>query len=264
MKTDRRRALIFGALAADAVLGVTLAAVFHHVWIAFAVFFPAHLWLLYEILSPYSTGLGPLVTRFDTREREVWLTIDDGPAPEETPRLLELLDRHGAKATFFVIGERAAKNPDLVRRLLEAGHTLGNHTATHPQAWFWALTKNRLRSEIEGWFDRVESATQQGWVRDHTLLFRSPVGMKPPGLHPVLSEFGLKLIGWSARGRDGVDHCDVGAALARIVKNIAPGAIVVIHESRGHAPELLERLLDWLSREGYRCVLPGETRAEAR
>src|SRR3546814_7752591 len=79
--------------------------------------------------------------------RRVWLTFDDGPS-DDTPALLDLLDAHGAKATFFLVGERAAARPGLVRGIVARGHGLGNHSHGHPQAWFWALGPARMRREI--------------------------------------------------------------------------------------------------------------------
>src|SRR5882757_7713989 len=80
---------------------------------------------------------GPVVTRFATPRREVWLTIDDGPDPEDTPQLLTLLATHDAHATFFVIGERAAAHPALIRAITDAGHEVAHHTYTHPLRTFW-------------------------------------------------------------------------------------------------------------------------------
>src|SRR3546814_18680167 len=76
------------------------------------------------------------------------LTIDDGPSAD-TAAILDLLDAHAAKATFFLVGERASARPDVVREIVRRGHTLGNHSATHPSAWFWALGPRRMAAEIE-------------------------------------------------------------------------------------------------------------------
>ena len=89
--------------------------------------------------------------------RVVWLTIDDGPHPEDTPRLLEILAEYQARATFFFIGERAAQHPDLVRRVIESGHQIGNHTQHHRARTFWAAGPRRVRSEISLCSDTLES-----------------------------------------------------------------------------------------------------------
>ena len=89
------------------------------------------------------------MTRFETPRREVWLTIDDGPDPVHTPKMLALLRDFEAKATFFVIGQRAAQFPDLVKAIRDAGHEVANHTATHPSASFWAFTPRQIAREID-------------------------------------------------------------------------------------------------------------------
>src|SRR5580704_4313056 len=90
-------------------------------------FFSADLYLLYCLLAPSSQRLLPVRTRFATERREVLLTIDDGPDPEDTPRILALLDRFGARAAFFLIGEKAARHPELVAEILRRGHEVGHH-----------------------------------------------------------------------------------------------------------------------------------------
>ena len=86
------------------------------------------IWSVVAFLTVYSVR-----TRMSRREPTVYLSFDDGPHPEHTPRLLELLRKHGAKATFFLIGDQAEKHPDIVRRIVEEGHTIGNHSMTHPR-----------------------------------------------------------------------------------------------------------------------------------
>src|SRR5690606_18061880 len=106
-----------------------------------------HLGFVWGTLRPGSRLFGPVATRFDTAAPEVWLTIDDGPSPD-TAAILDLLDAHGAKATFFLVGERARARPDLVRDIAVRGHGIGNHSHTHPQARFWALGPGAMRREI--------------------------------------------------------------------------------------------------------------------
>src|SRR3546814_747229 len=97
-----------------------------------------HLAFLWGALRPRSAMYGPVLSHLPVTDRRVWLTIDDGPS-DDTPALLDLLEAHGAKATFFLVGERAAARPDLVRGIAARGHGIGKHSHGHPQAWFWAL-----------------------------------------------------------------------------------------------------------------------------
>jgi len=209
-------------------------------------------------LSPRSQLLMPALLRLPTREKAVWLTIDDGPS-DETPAILDLLEAHGAKATFFLVGERAAARPDRVREILRRGHGIGNHSASHPARWFWALGPRRMRREVDE-TQRILGAiagTPPHW-------FRAVVGMSNPFLAAPLKAHGLTRVAWSARGFDGVAG-DPQAVVARIERDLAPGAIVLLHEGAAHGGNLatLAALLARLDALGYRAVLPETLMARA-
>jgi peptidoglycan/xylan/chitin deacetylase (PgdA/CDA1 family) len=190
--------------------------------------------------------------------KQVWLTIDDGPDAEDTPRLLDALDRRGARATFFFIGEKAARHPELVAEVVRRGHALGNHTMSHAQFWFWAFGPGAARREIVECQAELAKAggVAPGW-------FRAPAGLKNPWVHEVVEAEGLRLAGWSARGLDGVD-ADKARVLERLKRAVRPGTIILMHEGRRDlqgerlAPQVLDELLRWLDGNGYRCVLPDE------
>ena len=103
-----------------------------------------HAAYLYGSLRANSRMFGPVATRFVPAGDEVWLTIDDGPTPEDTPRLLDLLDAAGARATFFVRGDSAEKFPDLIRDIVGRGHGIANHTYSHPQYSFWCAPPRKV------------------------------------------------------------------------------------------------------------------------
>ncbi|HEY8900034.1 MAG TPA: polysaccharide deacetylase family protein [Chthoniobacterales bacterium] len=194
---------------------------------------------------------GPLVRRFRTESREVWLTIDDGPHPDTTPGILETLRRHGAKATFFVIGRNAANHPELLQAIVRDGHSLGNHTASHPAASFWSAGPGRIAREIDGATAAVESAGLPA-----PRYFRSPVGMTNLFVAPALANRGLLRIGWSSRAFDTRPQSPA-AVVTRIMRTCRPGAIILLHE-RGPAAagRSLGPLLIRLEENGYRCILP--------
>ena len=213
----------------------------------------SHMPFLWATLWPGSRLFGPVLTRLPLAgdDRRVWLTIDDGPSTE-TRALLDLLDAHGAKATFFLVGERAAQRPDDVREIARRGHGIGNHSATHPQAWFWALGPRRMAREI---------ARTQETLRDLAGAaphwFRAVVGMANPFAAAPLQRAGLARVAWSARGFDGVGKAP-GQVVARIARDLAPGAIVLLHEGGAatRSVETLRLLLERLRAEGWRTVLP--------
>lgn len=211
----------------------------------------SHAAALWGTLRPDSRLFGPVLTRLPTRARVVWLTIDDGPS-DDTPAILDLLDAHGAKATFFVVGERARARPELLREIVRRGHDLGNHSDTHPQAWFWALGPSRMRREIDATQQAIAEITGASprW-------FRAVVGMANPFLAAPLRAHGLARVGWSARGYDAVVATPADV-VARIERELAPGAIVLLHEGAAHgrSVETLALLLKRIDELGYRCVLP--------
>lgn len=206
---------------------------------------------------PNNRWFGPVITCFRTTRREVWLTIDDGPDPHDTPKILDLLSRHQARATFFLIGKRAARHPELVREILRRGHTLGNHTFNHPQASFWMAHPPRLRKEIDHCAEVLSAISPQAELCG----FRAPVGMVNLFLHPVLHRRPSRLIGWSARGFDSV-WTDPQKIVGRIWPGVAPGAIILLHEGNHPPgdppvnPRSLELLLDRLKSAGYAAVIP--------
>lgn len=219
-------------------------------------------WLLLSLLAPNFSGLVPTATRFATKEREIWLTLDDGPEPATTGPMLDLLERHGARATFFLIGEKAAAHPALVAEIRARGHTLGNHTHTHPLASFWLAGPWRTAREIDACDAALRRALPPGSVDAApapTPWFRAPAGVKNFFLRRALARRDRVLIGWSARAREEYGAA-CGAPLRRLTRAIKPGAILLLHEAPPpHAPArvaLLSALLEHLSATGYRCVLP--------
>jgi peptidoglycan/xylan/chitin deacetylase (PgdA/CDA1 family) len=211
----------------------------------------SHMLLLYPTLRPNAQWLGPVITHFATPRKEVWLTIDDGPT-EDTRAVLDLLDRHGVKATFFVKGDLAERNAEVVREMLKREHTAANHTHTHPSRSFWCLPPGRVAGEIDA-CNRVIAAaagTAPRW-------FRAPVGMKNFTVHPALARRGMRLIGWTARGFDAV-RSNAPEILARILPHLCAGAIIVLHQGREHSLRVLEHVIVALKERGYAFVIPDD------
>jgi peptidoglycan/xylan/chitin deacetylase (PgdA/CDA1 family) len=222
-------------------------------WGAAACFFGPDLFLLFQIFAPAAQGLGPVFTRFETNAAETWLTIDDGPDPEDTPRILDLLDRHQARATFFLVGIRAAQFPALVGEILRRGHDVGHHTHTHPIRSFWCAGPRRLGAELDQTSAALRAAgAQPRW-------FRPPVGFKNLLLHRALAARNLTCVAWNVRSFDSISS-DPECVARRVMKQLKPGSIILMHEGPVLNPavrvQALERVLTSLTQRGFRCVLP--------
>lgn len=232
---------------------VLLATQFRYPWLIAAAL-GIHACFFYAVVAPSCGWFGPVATRFRPQGSEVWLTIDDGPAGEASLRLADEMTRRGVRATFFVKGENLARAPEIGRALVAAGHTLANHTQTHPAQWFWLLRPTRLRAEIDDCNDALHWAgvAVRRW-------FRSPVGLKNVFLQPALLQRGMRFVGWSVRGGDGV-KCDPEAVARKVGQEVSPGAIVLLHEGRARSNEAILRAIDELLARGYRFVIPGDER----
>lgn len=208
-----------------------------------------HLGLLATTLWPGSTPFCPAVRRFPAPERTVILTIDDGPCPD-TPAFLDLLDRHHAKAVFFLIGQRAAADPAAVQAITGRGHAVENHTLTHPSWTFWAYGPARQRREIG---ETSVLLTRLGGRPPR--WFRAPAGFRNPFTGALLREAGLGYMGWAARGFD-TRETNPDKIVARLRGGFQSGAVLLIHQGHPHSLAVLKTLLAALKAENYRCILP--------
>jgi peptidoglycan/xylan/chitin deacetylase (PgdA/CDA1 family) len=255
------RALLLGFTALAPIVSLLL--IRTNAVLALAPLFVSHLLLLYATLVANCQWWGPVVRRFQTSEREVWLTIDDGPSPEDTNKMLDLLEQFEAKATFFVIGARAEKYPHLITEILAHGHQIANHTYEHPSRSFWCAAPGRIEREIDRCSETLRTTPERP-----AIFFRAPAGLKNPFVHPALERRGLSLIGWTVRGLDTVRRDPVRVA-ERIEKGTAPGAIILLHEGKRtkseteFSPRCLELTLQRLAARGYRFVIPAPTQLRA-
>ncbi|WP_234361580.1 polysaccharide deacetylase family protein [Plantactinospora sp. BB1] len=192
---------------------------------------------------------------FGVAGQSVALTVDDGPHPEWTPRILDLLDRHRIRATFFLIGARVAEHPGLARRIRDAGHLVGNHSMTHPQP-FAALPAPRLRSEIVAAQRQIEDA-----AGTTPRLFRAPGGNWSSTVLRTTADLGLVPVDWTVNPSDwrspGVDR------IVRRLSRCRPGHVLLCHDGGGDRSQTvaaLETVLPRLLDRGLRFVVPGADR----
>jgi peptidoglycan/xylan/chitin deacetylase (PgdA/CDA1 family) len=176
-------------------------------------------------LNEYLMGrmLGP-ISSIATAERVAALTFDDGPDPDATPRLLEVLEGHRARATFFMVGKAAQRHPDLVHRVAAGGHVIGNHSWDHPSLPL--LSGKERRMQIHAC---ARALTPYGRP-----LFRAPYGHLSAPLSLEAMMLGYQVIGWSGNGQDWLDH-DAQVIFERLIQKLHPGGIIVLHDALYHA-----------------------------
>jgi peptidoglycan/xylan/chitin deacetylase (PgdA/CDA1 family) len=217
-----------------------------------------HLVLGLAGMWPRSTLIGSNLRRLpeDSAARgEIALTFDDGPDPVVTPIVLDLLDRHEAKASFFCVGVKAAAHPSIVQEIARRGHSVENHTQTHPAA-FAAYGVRRLRREIE-----CSQETLAAICGRRPTFFRAPAGLRSPLLDPILARRGLQYVSWTRRAFDTIDHNPV-TVLKRLAHGLAAGDVLALHDApatlaRNELPvvrEVLPRLLDKMEAAKLRPV----------
>jgi peptidoglycan/xylan/chitin deacetylase (PgdA/CDA1 family) len=252
------RALAVKAAALAAILAVLELAPVTWRWPTIAAVIVATIgFLTYAVWHPHSRFFAPIVDRVGGDS--VALTFDDGPDPVFTPQILDVLAAHGAHATFFVLGVRAAEHPALVQRIVDEGHALGTHTYSHRIAFHFS-TPAAAAKEISDGVASVEA------VVPHTrlTLFRPPQGLRTPMFGSAWKRFaraGFVCVTWSVKALDSF-ATTADKIVARVTPRLEAGAIVAMHDGMGlggghdRTPTIaaLDRLLTTCEARGLRCV----------
>ena len=181
-----------------------------------------------------------LTWQMPNEDKSLYLTFDDGPSPETTPLILEILDSYNAKATFFCVGENVDKHPGSFRMYIEAGHKVGNHSYSHPKGW---------ETDTDNYLANVQKCSE---VVKST-LFRPPYGKMTRSQQKALRE-NYDIIMWTVLSRDYDSAVDAKTCLAKTWKYTRPGAIVLFHDSTKTIEKLkyvLPEYLDRAVKSGY-------------
>jgi peptidoglycan/xylan/chitin deacetylase (PgdA/CDA1 family) len=179
----------------------------------------------YQSMAPMGQWYGRTFTGARQSSRQIALTYDDGPNDPHTLRLLEVLARHEARATFFVIGRYVRERPELVRQIVRAGHAVGNHTFTHPLLTF--KSEREIRQELSQCSAALEDAIGQP-----SQLFRPPFGGRRPAVLRIARELGLEPVMWNITGYDW--NAPPAAEIERkVARHIRGGDVVLLHDG-GH------------------------------
>jgi peptidoglycan/xylan/chitin deacetylase (PgdA/CDA1 family) len=224
-----------------------------YIWFASAgwFFFILILFITATILigSSFIISSGVYVTTIckgNKNKNEIAITFDDGPG-EQTKKILNLLDQHKAKATFFLTGRNADLHKDMVSEIAQKQHSIGNHTYSH-KSWFPLIGTNKINEELNKTQNTIASVT--GYK---PIYFRPPYGITNPFIARALKKFNFKTIGWSIRSLDTVIK-DPEKIIKRILKKIGPGAIILMHDDTINAVYVLEKLLIYCQQNNLKAV----------
>lgn len=187
---------------------------------------PTPLWQRGSALREHYLGT---VTGCQTQERIVALTFDDGPMPESTPHILDMLELYDVKATFFLLGQNVADHPQIARAIVKRGHAIGNHTFNHPR--LADLNPVQVARELRRCQRTIEDA-----VGASPALMRPPYGAQSPGAALTARMMGHTIVHWSVSGDDWLG--DPATLVAeRVLAKVTPGSIVLLHDGWTPTPE---------------------------
>jgi peptidoglycan/xylan/chitin deacetylase (PgdA/CDA1 family) len=189
-----------------------------------------------------------VIRNITTQEKILFLTFDDGPIPEVTPSVLDLLKQYNAKATFFCIGENVQKHSDVYNRIILEGHSTGNHTFNHLNGW---KTKTKDYLENISRCDLALNSKQQ--TTNNKPLFRPPYGRITPSQYSILNTQ-YSIILWDVLSKDWEQNLSAEDCFQRVEKAAKPGSIIVFHDSLKAEKRMkpaLEKTLDCFSEKGY-------------
>jgi len=223
-------------------------------WLALSALTGYVAFCIVGVLVPRLEVFGDVIWQGDVASGGVALTFDDGPSPVTTPRVLEHLARADARATFFVLGEKAERHPDVLRAIVDAGHSVGIHGYAHDRLYAF-LSPKAVADDIRRACDVVEhgAGVRVRW-------FRPPVGQVSPRTSEGAKRAGVEIVGWSVRGLDGLRRADPKRVLRRVERGLVPGAIVLLHDAAerdDYTPasvEALPRILEVARLKGLRIV----------
>jgi len=205
------------------------------------------LFLVYGASQISSQFFLPALCRGDKQSNKVALSFDDGPAGKRSTEILDILDNHECKASFFLTGRAAEAQAHLVREMRCRGHLIGNHSYSHSNL-FPLLRASRIRKELE----RCNRILMEAGV-EKVRFFRPPFGVTNPNIARALRSTGLEVAGWSIRSFDTRNEA-AEKVIGRILKKMKGGDVILLHETSDHILEILEVLLPAIKKAGLTCV----------
>jgi peptidoglycan/xylan/chitin deacetylase (PgdA/CDA1 family) len=198
----------------------------------------------YYVLSQFYF---PVIGKSDTQEKEIAISFDDGPLPQYTNDVLAVLEKTNTPATFFCIGHRVAKYPELMQKIHAAGHVIGNHSYSHSPV-FDLYGAKKMTDDLQQM--NADVRQQLGITLK---LFRPPYGVTNPNLGTAVKAGGFTAVGWSIRSMDTITK-DPDRLLKKVLKSLHPGAVVLFHDTCASTASMLEEFINEARRRGYRIV----------
>ena len=182
-------------------------------------------------------------------ENTIYLTFDDGPTPEITERVLEILDKHQIKATFFCIGDNVRKHPEIVQKILSKQHSVGNHTYSHLKGW-----KTPTKTYINN-TEACRMKLNSQFTIQNSQIFRPPYGKITPWQSFKLRKLGYKIIMWDVLSKDYAASISAEMCYENVIKNVSSGSIIVFHDSnkaKENVLNSLEKTIETLKSKGFK------------
>ncbi|MCV6628928.1 MAG: polysaccharide deacetylase family protein [Flavobacteriaceae bacterium] len=214
------------------------------------VLFPVFLWLVLIVVGSFHVRWNyflPMLHRNAEKVNSIAISFDDGPHPEFTPKVLQLLKQHQAQATFFCIGEKMLDYPDLAQQIIAEGHCIGNHTYSHDRTiGFW--TKVKVERDLE-----KALVAGQVVLGKKMRLFRPAFGVTNPNIAKATQQLQLQTIGWSHRTYDTTKRSKE-RIVSRLEKRIRAGDIVLLHDTSEKSVAVLEQLLLMIKKKNWKAV----------
>lgn len=216
---------------------------------AWVLLLPIALYAATLILGSTKIGLNFYFFSYNnskTAEKEIAITFDDGPHPIVTTKLINVLEKHQAKATFFCLGKNISANKSVAKSADQKGHILGNHSYSHHK-WFDLFSAKKMAAEIDATKSEIERS-----IGKRPTFFRPPYGVTNPNLKKALEKSNMFSIGWSLRSFDTIRDAD--KVLKKLKSKTKPGDIVLFHDTNEKIIPVIEEYLYWLKTNQFKVV----------
>lgn len=215
------------------------------------IFIPILFWFLIVSVASFNIQWNfflQSISKGNSKGNQIALTFDDGPNPEFTPKVLELLQKYEAKASFFCIGKNVKAHPEILKLIDLQNHTIGNHSFSHSSKIDF--------NDKKAWLEEINSTDLviQKTIVKKPNFFRPPFGVATPHLAKAIQETQHKFIGWDVRSFDTVPKHTPEKVVDRILKKVRPGSIILLHDHLQNIVPILEQLLPALQKRNFKFV----------